>query len=121
MSSVTRARRQVRLSRALATFIAHALRASEQPSVHVSARREGAFVEVEVDVPSSRTSPQKLEAVLDPYLEPGATEHRGLALGLRLGRSIVDLHAGSIEVGQRNRAGTFRIRLPVQAASSPRN
>ncbi len=41
-------------------------------------------------------SPQKLESLLDPHLEPGATEHRGLALGLRLGRSIVELHEGPI-------------------------
>jgi signal transduction histidine kinase len=110
---------RVRLSRALATFIAQALRAAEGPSVHVSARREGSFVEVEVEVPSQRMGPQKLEALLDPHLEPGATEHRGLALGLRLGRSIVELHEGSIEIGQRGRSGAFRLRLPVDG-SAPR-
>ena len=108
---------RVRLSRALATFIAQALRAAEAPSVYVSARREGPFVEVEVEVPSQRMSPQKLESLLDPHLEPGAAEHRGLALGLRLGRSIIELHEGSVEVGQRGRTGTFRLRLPVDGTT----
>lgn len=110
---------RVRLSRALATFIAQAIRAAEGPVVHVSARREGQFVEIEVEVPSQRMGPQKLEALLDPNLEPGATEHRGLALGLRLGRRVVELHGGTLEVGQQSGVGTFRLRLPVDG-SAPR-
>ena len=65
-------------------------------------------------VPSSRFSLRHLAALLDPTREPGATEHRGLALGLRLGRSIVELHQGKIVALQRGLSGAFVVSMPLK-------
>ena len=105
---------RLRMSRALATFIAHALGNAEQPSLRVAARIEKDALEIEIEVPSSRFSQRQLSALLDPTREPGATEHRGLALGLRLGRSIVELHQGKIVTLQRGLSGAFVVSLPLK-------
>jgi signal transduction histidine kinase len=105
---------RLRMSRALATFIAHALASAEQPSLRVAARSEREVLEIEIEVPSSRFSERQLSALLDPTREPGATEHRGLALGLRLGRSIVELHQGKIVALQRGLSGAFVVSLPLK-------
>jgi signal transduction histidine kinase len=104
---------RLRMSRALATFIAHALGATEEASLRASARVEKDALVLEIEVPSSRFNARQVAALLDPSREPGTTEHRGLALGLRLGRSIVELHRGKIEVQQRGHSGAFVVSLPV--------
>jgi len=106
---------RLRMSRALATFIAHALGTAQQPSLRVAARVERDALEIEIEVPSNHFSERQLAALLDPTREPGATEHRGLALGLRLGRSIVELHQGKVAALQRGLSGAFVVSLPLKS------
>jgi signal transduction histidine kinase len=55
----------------------------------------------------------KLEALLDPSPALGPSEHRGLALGLRLARSVVELHGGSVAVTPlTGRGAVFSLFLP---------
>ena len=111
---------RVRLSRALATFLAYAVRESEAPSLRVMLSPEpNGVARVDVEVPSENFSVPRFEALLDPTRAPGATEHRGLALALRLGRSIVDVHGGSIEVTLRGGVGRFSIFLPTESSVVP--
>jgi signal transduction histidine kinase len=92
---------RVRIPRAVGTFIGHAVRTSKGPFLRVRATAEsGERLRIEVQVPSSRLSLRQLQAALDPARLPGATEHRGLALGLSLARSVVELHGGSVRVEQ---------------------
>lgn len=103
----------VRLGRALAMFVGHALRTSERPPVRVRAELEDGQVVVEVEVPSTKFSAPQLAAMLNPGGQPGASENRGLALGLSLARSVVELHDGAVEVIDRGVArATFRVSLP---------
>lgn len=110
---------RVRMPRALATFIGHAVRVSELAAVHVQVVPEGDGVRFDVEVPGSRVDPQKLEALLDPSPALGPSEHRGLALGLRLARSVVELHGGSVMVSAlRGQGAVFSILLPSGDAES---
>ncbi|HEY3256352.1 MAG TPA: HAMP domain-containing sensor histidine kinase, partial [Polyangiaceae bacterium] len=110
---------RVRMPRALATFIGHAVRVSESASVHVQVVSEPDAVRFDVEVPGSRVDAQKLEALLDPSPALGPSEHRGLALGLRLARSVVELHGGSVVVSPLSgRGAIFSLQMPTGDAES---
>ncbi len=103
---------RVRLPQALATLIGHAVRMAERPSLRVRAGRDRAqMVRIEVELASQRFTAHQLDAMLNPERQPG--QHRGLALGLRLARSIFELHGGGVRVE------TFSDRPMVFAASLP--
>jgi signal transduction histidine kinase len=110
---------RLRLTRALATIIGHALRSSEKSYVRMRAapsRAGGARIDVEV--PSTRLTARQLASMLDPSPDPGAREHRGLALGLSLARSIIELHGGQVSVTDRGKKGSvFTVRIPVGPGS----
>jgi len=110
---------RVRMPRALATFIGHAVRVSESAAVHVQVVSEPDAVRFDVEVPGSRVDAQKLEALLDPSPALGPSEHRGLALGLRLARSVVELHGGSVVVSPLSgRGAIFSLLMPTGDAES---
>ncbi|HWP06861.1 MAG TPA: HAMP domain-containing sensor histidine kinase [Polyangiaceae bacterium] len=104
-----------RLPRALATFLAYAMREATTPSLRVVAAPEAtAWVRLDIEIPSERFDEAELAALLDPPDTPGAAEHRGLALALRLGRSIVELHGGMVMAARRAGIGAFSLLLPVE-------
>ncbi|MGC4089113.1 MAG: HAMP domain-containing sensor histidine kinase [Polyangiaceae bacterium] len=106
----------VRMPRAIATLVAHALRTSEAPTVRVSASvQDGYLVRIDVELVSSGFNAVRLESMLDPNRDPGAGEHRGLALGLRLSRSVTELHGGKLLVSARGNAGALSVLLPFRA------
>ena len=110
---------RVRMPRALATFIGHAVRVSESAAVHVQVVSEPEVVRFNVEVPGSRVDAHKLEALLDPSPALGPSEHRGLALGLRLARSVVELHGGSVAVTPLSgRGAIFSLSMPTGDAES---
>jgi signal transduction histidine kinase len=104
---------RIRVGRALATFVGHALRTAERAPVRVRAgpTREGG-VRIEVEVPSRRFAARQLEAMLDPSLRPSG-DHRGLALGLGLARAVVELNRGSVGVEETATGIAFRVMLPA--------
>ncbi|HEY4159981.1 MAG TPA: HAMP domain-containing sensor histidine kinase [Polyangiaceae bacterium] len=105
---------RVRMPRAMATFIGHALRVAESPLVHVRAlpapNKRWLF---EVEVTSAHVDKQRLRAMMDLSPAAGPSEHRGLALGLRLARSIVELHGGKVDVKDRGEMTSFALLLPA--------
>jgi signal transduction histidine kinase len=104
---------RVRLPRAVATFVAYAVREAGGPSLRIVATPEPPNrARIDVEVPSERLKAGELESVLDPARAPGTTEHRGLSLALRLGRAIVELHGGSVELDRRAGTETFSLHLP---------
>jgi signal transduction histidine kinase len=107
---------RVRIARALATFIGHALRTAEQPDVWViAAPADGGRIRIEVQAPSRRYRAWQLERMLYPPQHPASSEHRGLALGLRLARSVIELHDGRVEVEDRGEtASAFIVTLPIE-------
>jgi signal transduction histidine kinase len=99
----------VRIPRALATFMAHALRSTEGGELHVHGSAVPGGVRIDVELP--RRDPD-LESLLVPNPERAETQHRGLALGLRLARSVVELHGGTVEVGERGGVPAVSVLLP---------
>lgn len=109
----------VRMPQALATLVAHALRTSESPTVRVRAGLEGEHcLSIEIELSDMEFNAGRLEAMLDPTRDPGASEHRGAALALRLARAVTELHGGKVEVKKRGKShGAFVVTLPVRATS----
>lgn len=108
---------RLQIGRALATLIGHAIRTAERGVVRVKASPGSARrLHIAIDLPSRRFSARQLEAMLDPTRKPGASVHRGLALGMSLARSVVELHGGRVRVEDRANEGTrFVLRLPIDA------
>jgi signal transduction histidine kinase len=107
---------RVRMGRALASFIGHALRTAERDFIRVRAApsRTPNMVRIDVEAPSTRFSGRELEAMLNPVRQPGESPHRGLALGLGLARAVVELHGGNATVTDLGSRGTvFTIRFPT--------
>lgn len=96
---------KLRFPQALGAFIAHARRAAEREQLRILVdvedrderpslqRRKVTFF---VEVPSAKFSARELEALLSPETHPG--QHRGMALALRLAKSIIELHGGSVSL-----------------------
>jgi signal transduction histidine kinase len=96
---------RLRFSQALATFLGHARRTSERGSLRVLVQTEPKperpslkkrKISLFIEIPSSRFSAQDLEGMLNPEQHPG--RHRGLSLALRLAKSVIELHGGSVGV-----------------------
>jgi signal transduction histidine kinase len=116
---------RARLPQAIATFIGHARRSAMRASMRIRAsvkyptqkpsRHPTLFkrrLRIDIEVPSSRFTAQELDAMLNPERQPG--QHRGLALGLRLARSIVEHHGGRVRVtGRTVTEPAFLVELPL--------
>jgi len=101
---------RVHMTRALATFLAYGVRSCSQgETVRLRALSEGRGTKhkvlIEVVMPSGRISVDALRAMLDPSAEPGVRQHRGLALGLSLAKSVVELHSGVVSILDHQDAG----------------
>lgn len=99
----------VRIPRALATFVAHSLRSTTGGELHVHGSAVPGGVRIDVELP--RPDPD-LETLLKPNPRRAETQHRGLALGLRLARSVVELHGGTVEIGERGGVPAVSVLLP---------
>ena len=116
---------RVRLSQALATFIGHARRTAERQSLRIRVDADDAGdkptlarrrIRIHIEVPSARFSAHDLEAMLNPEKQPG--QHRGLALALRLAKSIVELHGGRVKMAGRTvREPAFYVVLQARAGT----
>lgn len=105
----------VRMPRALGSFIGHAIRNAERP-VRITGREQRGGIVIDVEIPSHATTARQIEATLDPSRQPGAGEHRGQALGLRLSRAVIELHRGNVRVlEQSNGYPVVRVQLPKSA------
>ncbi|HWO09906.1 MAG TPA: HAMP domain-containing sensor histidine kinase, partial [Polyangiaceae bacterium] len=106
---------RIRGARALATFIAYSVRATDAGKMWVRAERHGPHhVRIDVDVPALLHSAADLQQMLDPAGGLSKREHRGLALALQLANSVVKLHGGSVHVVDRRQKGAmFCITLPT--------
>jgi len=104
---------RVRMPRAVATLVAYALRTAETQTLRFRAQVEGKRIRLEIELMSREFNLARLESMLDPNRDPGGTEHRGLALGLRLARAVTELHGGRVEVKTQRVGGSLSVVLPV--------
>jgi signal transduction histidine kinase len=104
---------RVRMARALATLVLFAVRQARAPAVHVRVTSDGTQANIEVEVPGRRGSAE-LSRLLLAVSRPGVGEHRGLALGLSLSRSIIELHKGKLTaIESTSGAPAFSVKLPL--------
>ncbi len=106
---------RIRMPRALGTFIGYAIRAAKGPIVRVHVVRESQDrIRMDIEIPEAGLSRRRLLAVLDPTQQAGVGEHRGLALGLRVARSVVELHHGAVDVREQKPIGAyFSVTVPT--------
>jgi signal transduction histidine kinase len=112
---------RIRMARALGTFVGHAARSATRPVLHLRAVRDrDGGIRIDVEVATDRADIAELELLLDPRRKPGLGRHRGLALGLSVARSVVELHGGSVVVRAEHGQGpAFSITLPEYPVRSP--
>lgn len=104
------------LTQALVNLLENAFRYSrEGGAVHLSARRSGASVAVEVVDEGPGIPAEDLPHVFDRFFRsrPVGRSVRGSGLGLTIVKSFVELCDGSVSVDSSPLGTTFRIRLPA--------
>ena len=112
---------RTRVVRAFATLIAYSVKSNAGGQLWLRVERDSdRSMRFDIDVPNPAHPPQELEAMLSPGVGGQRKEHRGLALGLRLARSVVELHGGGVRVFDRGKKGAmFSVRLPTDSRSLP--
>ena len=76
-----------------------------------------ASVTITVEDTGSGIDPAHLQRIFDPFF---TTKPKGMGLGLSISRSIVESHAGRLEVVPRSPVGTaFYLTLPIAGESAP--
>lgn len=106
-----------RIVQAITAVVLTAVRFSDKGIVFVRATLPdaGDRVRIEVETSGEGLPLAEREKIFDAFKSAqSARRQGGLGLGLQLARSIVEIHAGSIEVDNTDRGGmVFRVWLPV--------
>lgn len=106
-----------RIVQALTAVVMTAARFSDKGIVPVRATLpdKGDRLRVEVETSGEGLPVAEREKIFDAFKSAeSARRHGGLGLGLQLARSIVEIHAGTIEIDNTDRGGmVFRVWLPV--------
>ena len=107
-----------RIVQALTAVVMTAVRFSDKGIVPVRAilSDEGERLRIEVETHGEGLPMTEREKIFDAFKNAeSARRHGGLGLGLQLARSIVEIHAGSIEVDSTPRGGMiFKVWLPIR-------
>jgi signal transduction histidine kinase len=107
-----------RIVQALTAVVMTAVRFSDKGIVPVRATlpANGDRLRIEVETSGEGLPVAEREKIFDAFKSAESARRQGaLGLGLQLARSIVEIHAGSIEVEGTDRGGmVFRVWLPVQ-------
>jgi PAS domain S-box-containing protein len=110
-----------RLDQVLTNLLANAVRYSPTGSpVDVTVAREADHVMLSVRDHGIGVPKDRQKAIFTRFTRAHGTRYGGLGLGLDIALGIVRQHGGDIEVeseGIEGRGSTFRVRLPIKAAS----
>ena len=111
---------RVRFSNALATFVGHAGRSVPGALVRLFiAPLQGSQVGFALEIPAARNIRDSDSGETSGEYKSMPSPHRGLALGMGLARSIIELHGGTIYRVDRGTKGLrFVIKLPAYRPSS---
>ena len=92
----------------------------EHASIRVTAKRDGAEVEISVKDDGPGIPPAQLEHIFERFTrgDAGLTQRiGGTGLGLAISKSLVELHGGTIGASSAPGEGsTFYMRLPAEAS-----
>lgn len=86
----------------------------EKGDIWIRTRRQGDFVEIDIEDNGAGIPPDALEKIFDPFYTTKKVGE-GTGLGLSIAYGLIQKHGGSIDVDSQVGEGTlFRIRLPVR-------
>lgn len=86
--------------------------------VRIATRREGEFIEVDVEDRGQGLAPDDQARMFEPFY---STKERGMGMGLPISMSIIRSHRGELVVDEGCERGTrFRFRLPAASQSPDR-
>jgi hypothetical protein len=122
---------RVRIASALGTFLGHAGRTVPGALIRLHIAPLGTDrVGFAIEIPQSPQATKKVRIAHDSSLPPLPglplpAVHRGLALGMGLARSVIELHGGKLTVQDRGSKGQRFVailpaRLPVSEFPDPR-
>jgi signal transduction histidine kinase len=88
--------------------------------IHVTAKKDTAFVAIQVRDTGHGIAAQDLSRIFGLFARAGDHHEGGFGIGLAVARSLVELHAGTIDVqsGGRGHGSEFRIALPLAVSSN---
>jgi signal transduction histidine kinase len=105
---------RVRLSSALATFVGHAGRTVPGAMVRLQiVPLENGWVGFALEMPVPTAAPPTKSHHGGALAGAQRGVHRGLALGMGLSRSIIELHGGSVTLQERADKQRFVVRIPI--------
>jgi signal transduction histidine kinase len=108
---------EVRLRQVLRNLLNNATKFTpEKGKITIRAKRNDNNLIVEVEDTGSGIDADKMSKVFLPYVRLGeATEHqKGLGLGLKLCKTLVELHGGMIWVNSQKGTGSiFSLSIPI--------
>jgi signal transduction histidine kinase len=113
----------VRLAQVFSNLLTNAAKYTDPGGrIDVSARREGASVEVHVRDNGLGLSAEELEQVFQRFVQVSGSLGRsqgGLGIGLSLVRSLVEMHGGTVhaESAGAGQGSDFIVRLPLHATA----
>ncbi len=92
--------------------------------VTLSARRDGAVIEIAVVDTGEGIAPEFLPYVFDRFRQADASasrQHGGLGIGLAVSKQLVEMHGGEIRASSAGlgRGATFTVRLPASRTHAP--
>ncbi len=107
-----------RLAQVLVNLVNNAVKYSpEHTTIHVRARREHAYVILELHNESKALSQAELEHIFEPFYRTQDAENspiKGWGLGLTISKEIVERHGGQIWAESSEGKGiTFFVKLPI--------
>ena len=104
-----------RIRQVLTNLIDNALQAAPDQHVNVRVRAEGRTLEFRVRDRGPGVPADQRARIFEPFV---TTRTRGTGLGLAISRRIVELHEGTIEVGEAPGGGAeFRVRIPRERSA----
>jgi CheY-like chemotaxis protein len=117
---------RVRLAQVLGNLLHNAAKYTpEHGQIRLSVEREGAEAVVRVRDNGVGIAPEMLPRVFDLFAQAERSLDRaegGLGLGLKLVRTLVEMHGGSVDASSegRGRGSEFVVRLPIVEAADAR-
>jgi PAS domain S-box-containing protein len=111
---------RLRVEQVLTNLLANATKYGAGAPVHISVRREGSEVVLQVEDHGPGIPPQDLARIFGRFERASSVRHYGgLGLGLYVARQIVDAHDGSISAQNPSTGGAlFTVRLPLYPRGS---
>ena len=115
---------EARIRQILRNLISNATKyTAEDGTISVTAKRTDGQITVDIQDTGRGIAPQQLERIFEPYarITEGVLERQtGLGLGLKLSKTLVELHGGKIWViSAKGEGSTFSFSLPI-APPDPR-